>query len=65
MKSITVTLADEHLTRLQEIAVRLGVTPEQLARVGIEEFLTRPDEAFEQAVGYVLRKNAELYRRLA
>jgi hypothetical protein len=36
-----------------------------LARVGIEELLTRPDEAFKQAAEYVLQKNADLYRRLA
>jgi hypothetical protein len=41
------------------------VTVEDLARVGIEELLSRPDEAFQQAADYVLRKNAELYRRLA
>ena len=31
----------------------------------IEELLARPEPAFEQAVEYVLSKNAELYRRLA
>jgi hypothetical protein len=34
-------------------------------RVSIEELLSRPEDAFKQAAGYVLKKNAELYRRLA
>ena len=53
------------LAKLQEVAAQFNVSPEELARVGIEELLTRPDDAFQQAVQYVLKKNAELYRRLA
>jgi len=34
-------------------------------RVGVEELLARPDDAFQRAVTEVLKKNAELYRRLA
>lgn len=65
MSRITITLSDDRLARLQEIAARFKVSPEDLARVGIEELLTRPEEAFHRAADYVLSKNAELYRRLA
>jgi hypothetical protein len=65
MSSITVNLPEEHLSRLKEIAGRLGVAPEDLARMSIEELLARPEENFERAADYVLKKNAELYRRLA
>jgi len=65
MTSITISLPEDRLAKLREIAARLNVTPEELARVGIEELLTRPDETFKQAAEYVLRKNSELYRRLA
>jgi predicted transcriptional regulator len=65
MSSITITLSDEHMLRLREAAERFGVTPEELARVSIEELVARPDEKFEQATRYVLEKNEELYRRLA
>jgi hypothetical protein len=51
--------------RLKEIAARFHVTPEELAQAGIEELLGRPDDAFQRAADYVLKKNAELYRRLA
>jgi hypothetical protein len=47
------------------LAARFQVAPEDLLRVSLEEILTRPDEAFQQAARYVLAKNADLYRRLA
>jgi hypothetical protein len=65
MQTITITLPDERLTKLKEEAARLGVTPEELVRVSIEELLTRPAADFKQVVDRVLSKNAELYRRLA
>ena len=65
MTNITITVPDDRLLKLKEIAARLQVTPEELVRVSIEEILTRPEEAFQRAVNYVLQKNAELYRRLA
>ena len=65
MSSITINLPDDSLNKLQEAADRLGVTPEELVRVSIEELLSQPEESFKQAIDYVLKKNAELYRRLA
>jgi len=65
MTTITITLPDDRLLKLKERATRLSVSPEELVRVSIEELLSRPDEAFQRAVDYVLEKNAELYRRLA
>lgn len=65
MSSITINLKDEHLARLQEIAGRLGISLEDLARVSIEELLAQPDANFEAAADRVLSKNEELYRRLA
>lgn len=65
MSAITIAIPDEHLARLEKIAARLGVSTEELVRLSIEELIARPDEQFERAVDYVLKKNAELYRRLA
>ncbi len=56
MTSITIILSEDRLAKLGEIAARLNVTPEDLARIGIEQLLTRPDEAFTQAAEYVLQK---------
>jgi len=65
MSSITIELQEQQIARLQEIASRLGVSIEALARVSIEDLLAAPDERFEQAADYVLKKNEDLYRRLA
>ncbi|MEQ1912734.1 MAG: DNA-binding protein [Vicinamibacterales bacterium] len=51
--------------KLQREASRLGVSPDELARAALSDLLADPDEAFHAASGRVLRKNAELYRRLA
>ena len=65
MTTLVITLSDDRLTKLKEIATRLGVSPEDLVRASVEELVTRPEDAFERVVEYVLDKNAELYRRLA
>ena len=65
MSAITVPLSEERLERLKALADQAGVTPEELARVGLEEWLAKPREDFATAADYVMRKNAELYRRLA
>jgi len=65
MTTITISLPDDRLEQLKEIAARLRVAPEELVQASIEELLTRPDKEFRQALKYVLNKNAELYRRLA
>ena len=64
METITVPLSDDRLRELRERAAHLRVSPEDLVRVSVEELLSRPDSAFEEAVRHVLKKNAELYRRL-
>lgn len=65
MNVITITLPEERLLKLKEMADSLGVTSEELVRLSIDDLLTRPDRAFEEATRKVLEKNAELYRRLA
>jgi predicted transcriptional regulator len=65
MSSITIELSDERLQKLRKLAAELGVAPEELLRASVEGLLNRPDERFKKAAEYVLKKNAELYRRLA
>ena len=62
---ISITLSDERLRKLKEIAVQLNITPEELARVGVEDLLNRPEASFAETLDHVLEKNVELYRRLA
>jgi hypothetical protein len=58
-------LSYDRLAKLQEIAARLHISPEELARAGVEELLARPEETYQRAMDDVLKKNAELYRCLA
>jgi hypothetical protein len=65
MTTITISLPDDRIAKLKALAERAGVAPEELLRANVEAWLARPDEDFLRAAEYVLRKNAELYRRLA
>ncbi len=65
MTTITIALHEDQLDRLKSLAQRAGVSPEELAQLGLQEWLERPREEFLEAARYVLAKNAELYRRLA
>ena len=44
MSAITINLSEERMQRLREVASRLGVSPEDLARTSVEELLARPDD---------------------
>jgi len=65
MDKITISLPDDRLRALKKLSNSLNISPEELVRMSIEELLTRPQEAFQDAVDYVLDKNSELYRRLS
>ena len=65
MTTLTITLSDERVKKLQEIADRFRVAPEELVRASLEELLSRPLDDFQQALDRVLSKNADLYKRLA
>lgn len=63
--TITITLPDKRVQKLNEIAERFQVVPEELVRASLEELLTRPPADFRKALERVLRKNTDLYQRLA
>lgn len=65
MTTFTITLPDERVKKLQELAERFRIAPEDLVRVSLEDLLTRPLDDFQKIVERVLSKNAELYKRLA
>jgi|JI102314DRNA_FD_contig_41_3715264_length_1078_multi_3_in_0_out_0_1 antitoxin FitA len=65
MQTITITIPDEHLLKLQETACRLGISLEELLLASAETFIARPEVSFQNAMEYVLKKNAELYEKLA
>jgi hypothetical protein len=65
MSNITIQLPDERMQQLQKLAQEANVLPEELLRARVEEWLNSPAQEFLQAAQYVLKKNEELYRRLA
>jgi hypothetical protein len=64
MKIVTITISDDYWDTLQETAARLGVTTDELIRVGLEELLHRPDDAFMRTIDDILDANDALYTRL-
>ena len=65
MVTMTITLPDERLRQIQELAQEVGIAPEELVQANIESWLISQSASFAQASQYVLEKNNELYRRLA
>ncbi|HEX7720932.1 MAG TPA: hypothetical protein VF397_02155 [Pyrinomonadaceae bacterium] len=65
MKVLELNLPEPTVTKLQEAAERLSLSPEEFAILSLEEKLEQLDDQFRNASDYVLDKNAELYKRLA
>ncbi len=65
MTTFTVNLSTERAHKLQELAASYGVSPEELVRASVEDILSQPEEQFQKAAEYVLKKNADLYRQLS
>jgi len=65
MTTITIDLPKERIRKLKEMAAHYGVSPEELVRVSVENLLEQPEEQFQKTVDFVLKKNDELYKRLA
>lgn len=63
-RRVEVEFPDDLASRAEQAAMEHGVSVEQLVRLSVEEKIQR-DAEFEAAVGKVLDKNAELYRRLS
>ena len=65
MEQLTITLPTEVATQLKSAAKNSGVKPEDFLLVSLQEKLAQLDTEFVDAMKYVLKKNAELYKRLA
>lgn len=64
MSTLSFAIPDDKAEQLTAAARERGVALEDLLRQITDDFLARKEE-FKSASEYVLRKNAELYRRLA
>jgi len=65
MATLTISLSDEEMRRLETLRKREGLTVEQMVRLGINDFIGQPDDAFHAGVKRIMEKNAELYRHLS
>lgn len=65
MNHLVVPIPDETFIKLQEVAANYHITPEELVFASIKEMLEQPADDFQQVVKVVLKKNTELYHRLA
>jgi 16S rRNA U516 pseudouridylate synthase RsuA-like enzyme len=65
MVTITVTLSEDRLQKLQNLAKQFNIPTEELLRVSFEELVARPQDDFQKALEYVLETYKELYKRLA
>jgi hypothetical protein len=62
---LSIDLSPVQAERLRLEAERLGLRPEDLARAAIADLLGSGGEDFKAAAERILKKNEELYRRLA
>ena len=65
MATLTISLSDEEMRRLETLGKREGLTVEQMVRLGIHDFIGQPDDAFHAVAKRVMEKNAEFYRRFS
>ena len=65
METISITVADDRLSKLRELASDFNLTVEELIRLSIENLLLQPEAEFQQALEYTFNKNRELYQQLA
>jgi hypothetical protein len=66
MQTVTVSFSEDKMAEVNQAAQKLDLTPEGLLKASVEEKLqVLMDSRFEAAAAHVLKKNAELYRRLA
>lgn len=65
MSNITIQLPDERMQQLEKLAYEANLPPEDLLRARVEEWLKEPSQDFLKAARFVLKKNEDLYRRMA
>jgi hypothetical protein len=58
-------LSQSQADKLRAEALRLGISPDDLARAALSDLLSTPDVEFQEAILRVLTKNKDLYSRLA
>jgi hypothetical protein len=65
MATIKVQIDDSKAALLLKKAEKFGILPDQFLTASIEDLISQPEAAFEDAMQKVILKNKELYKRLA
>ena len=65
MKTISISLDDKKIDQLNKKAIEYGIATQQLIDATFDDLLSKPDNDFQNAMNYILKKNKELYRNLA
>lgn len=65
MTELTIQIEPQDAERLKELARQCGKSPEELVEENLRQWLRDQQTAFLAAADFVLKKNAELYRRLS
>jgi len=65
MKRLTINLSEETAAQLKAASKKAGVKPEDFLLVSLREKLANIDPEFTEVLRYVMKKNADLYRRLS
>ncbi|MEK6761546.1 MAG: ribbon-helix-helix protein, CopG family [Nitrospirota bacterium] len=65
MATLTISISDEEMRRLEALGKREGLSIEQMVRLGIQDFIGQPNDAFHAAAKRVMEKHADLYRHLS
>ena len=65
MATLTISLSDVEMRRLEALSAREDLTVEQIAQLSVRELMGQPDDNFKIAAKRVIENNPELYRRLS
>jgi hypothetical protein len=65
MTTLTVSIDERRAEALKVKAEQYGLLLEDLLIASMENLLSKPEEDFERAMGHILSKNSELYRKLS
>ena len=65
MARIIVEIDELRAATLRAKAKRFGLLPDQFVAATIEDLISLPESDFDEAMRNVMKKNKELYKRLA
>lgn len=65
MNTITITISDERLLKLQEVATRLNVSVEEFVLMGVEDLLAKQEVSLQKATKDELKPDGEIDSELA